>query len=152
MNHPRLSSASARTELLYQVTDFLNHYIFSLLSGAILTGPYQSVDLFRMRSTTNFSQYPKSSCSSKIGFHYLRLYYKAYNLTFNGMSKILWTVTLTEISFPVVPSTYNKLFSKQSYLFITYNIIHCVKSVQIRSFFWSVFSRIQTEYGEMRSK
>ena len=28
---------------------------------------------------------------------------------------------------------------------------HCVKSVQIRSFFWSVFSRIRTEYGEIRS-
>ena len=27
---------------------------------------------------------------------------------------------------------------------------NCVKSVQIRSFFWSVFSRIQTEYGEIR--
>ena len=29
--------------------------------------------------------------------------------------------------------------------------LHCVKSVQIRSFFWSVFSRFRTEYGEMRS-
>ena len=27
---------------------------------------------------------------------------------------------------------------------------HCVKSVQIRSFFWSVFSRSLTEYGEIR--
>ena len=26
---------------------------------------------------------------------------------------------------------------------------HCVKRVQIRSFFWSVFSRIRTEYGEI---
>ena len=26
---------------------------------------------------------------------------------------------------------------------------HCVKSVHIRSFFWSVFSRIQTEYKEI---
>ena len=26
---------------------------------------------------------------------------------------------------------------------------HCVKSVQIQSFFWSVFSRIQTDYGEI---
>ena len=26
---------------------------------------------------------------------------------------------------------------------------HCVKSVQIRIFFWSVFSRIRTEYGEI---
>ena len=29
--------------------------------------------------------------------------------------------------------------------------IHYVKSVQIRSFFWSVFSCIRTEYGEIRS-
>ena len=29
--------------------------------------------------------------------------------------------------------------------------IHCVKSVHIRSFFRSVFSRIWTEYGEIRS-
>ena len=26
---------------------------------------------------------------------------------------------------------------------------HCVKSVQIRSFFWSLFIRIRTEYGEI---
>ena len=26
---------------------------------------------------------------------------------------------------------------------------HCVKSVPMRSFFWSVFSRIRTEYGEI---
>ena len=26
---------------------------------------------------------------------------------------------------------------------------HCVKSVQIRSFFWSLFSHIRTEYGEI---
>ena len=26
---------------------------------------------------------------------------------------------------------------------------HCVKSAQIRSFFWSVFSRIRTEYREI---
>ena len=28
---------------------------------------------------------------------------------------------------------------------------HCVKSGQIQSFFWSVFSRIRTEYGEILS-
>ena len=31
-------------------------------------------------------------------------------------------------------------------------IIHCVKSVEIRSFFWSVFSRIQTEYGPEKAR
>ena len=34
---------------------------------------------------------------------------------------------------------------------VTLTAIHCVKSIQIRSFFWSVFSRIRTEYGEIRS-
>ena len=28
---------------------------------------------------------------------------------------------------------------------------HCVKSVQIRNFFWSVFSYIRTEYEDLRS-
>ena len=28
---------------------------------------------------------------------------------------------------------------------------YCVKSVQIRSYFWSLFSRIWNEYGEIRS-
>ena len=29
---------------------------------------------------------------------------------------------------------------------------HCVKSVQIRNFFWSVFSCIRTEYGDLLHK
>ena len=31
-------------------------------------------------------------------------------------------------------------------------ILHCVKSVQIRSYFWSVFSYIQTKYEDMLRK
>ena len=31
-------------------------------------------------------------------------------------------------------------------------VLHCVKSVQIRSFFWSLFPCIRTEYGDLRSK
>ena len=31
-------------------------------------------------------------------------------------------------------------------------IMHCVKSVQIRSYFWSVFSCIRNQYGDLRSK
>ena len=29
---------------------------------------------------------------------------------------------------------------------------HCVKSVQIRNFFWSVFSHIWPEFGDLQSK
>ena len=31
--------------------------------------------------------------------------------------------------------------------FVSYYYKHCVKNVQIRSNFWSVFSRIRLEYG-----
>ena len=30
--------------------------------------------------------------------------------------------------------------------------LHCVKSVQIRSFFWSVFFRTRAEYGKIRTR
>ena len=30
--------------------------------------------------------------------------------------------------------------------------IHCIKSVQIQSFFWSVFSHFWTEYRDLQSK
>ena len=33
-----------------------------------------------------------------------------------------------------------------------YHSCHCVKSVQIGRFFWSVFSCIRTEYGDLRGK
>ena len=29
---------------------------------------------------------------------------------------------------------------------------HCVKTAQIRSFFWSVFSHTQTEYGDLPAR
>ena len=39
---------------------------------------------------------------------------------------------------------------KDTSMFIeNYTGMHCVKSVQIRSVFWSVFSRIWTEYGKI---
>ena len=40
------------------------------------------------------------------------------------------------------------LFSKLMY---PLSCFHCVKCVQIRSFFWSLFSRIRIEYEEIRS-
>ena len=30
--------------------------------------------------------------------------------------------------------------------------MHCVKSVQIQSFFWSIFSCIQSKYGKIRTR
>ena len=45
-----------------------------------------------------------------------------------------------------------QIWLKNSELLFTCPLrVRCVKSVQIRSFFWSVFSRIRTEYGKIRS-
>ena len=33
-----------------------------------------------------------------------------------------------------------------------YDNAYCAKSFQMRGFFWSVFYRIWTEYGDLRSK
>ena len=41
-------------------------------------------------------------------------------------------------------------FIEESFLsFFSLEDSHCVNSVQIRSFFWSVFSRIWTGYGDL---
>ena len=34
-------------------------------------------------------------------------------------------------------------------VFLAKRAFHCVKNVQIRSFFWSVFSCIRTKYGDL---
>ena len=36
--------------------------------------------------------------------------------------------------------------------FVNLSMAQCVNSVQIRSYFWSVFSCIRIEYGDLRSK
>ena len=46
--------------------------------------------------------------------------------------------------------TRHKIFQKYSPSISS--IQHCVKCVQIRSFFWSVFPRIRTEYGKIRTR
>ena len=51
------------------------------------------------------------------------------------------------LAFPVVISAHKLFLSYFSNIAVHY---HCVKSVQIRIFFWSVFSRIWTEYGKIR--
>ena len=49
-----------------------------------------------------------------------------------------------------VPPSSSLLFS--NFLFFCLSFRHCVKSVQIRSFFWSVFSCIQNKYRKIRTK
>ena len=44
-----------------------------------------------------------------------------------------------------------KASSLHSMAIFMFRMTHCVKGIQIRSFFWSVFSRIQTEYEEISS-
>ena len=71
------------------------------------------------------------------GFHNRRLYSKACNLTFNGVSKILWTVTVTKIRFPSLlyktPLTNSSsmlvIHSNSNDLLKTYNIIRTINLI-----------------------
>ena len=49
-------------------------------------------------------------------------------------------------------STYVKCFEKLAFFIASYAHVQvlCVKSVQIRSFLWFIFSRIRTECGDLR--
>ena len=59
-------------------------------------------------------------------------------------------------TFELFKSNYRKIIVKQSCLPFSCPIVtggyHCVKSVQIRSLFWSVFSCIQSEYRKIRNR
>ena len=48
--------------------------------------------------------------------------------------------------------THLKLVSPSFRLRLAISHLHSVKTVQIRSFFWSVFSRTWNEYGDLRRK
>ena len=63
---------------------------------------------------------------------------------------VIRVVTISS-SYQIINSFPNKLKSLPSKFCKSfwYKSDHCVKSIQIRSFFWSVFSRIRTEYGEI---
>ena len=62
----------------------------------------------------------------------------------------------TRIIIPLANIALLIFFFKSKYLYINQTKKegnkHCVKSAQIRSFFWSVFSRIRTEYGKLRTR
>ena len=60
-----------------------------------------------------------------------------------------WAIRLVSTRTSTGPTTDTaKKIREKLYLPIM-NRTHCVKSVQIRSFFWYVFSRIRTEYEEI---
>ena len=54
------------------------------------------------------------------------------------------TILLHQVSF-----TLNNIVISHLHLKNLYVVAHCVKRIQIWSFFWSVFSRNRTEYGEI---
>ena len=58
-----------------------------------------------------------------------------------------WIFTILAEAAPKPDYYYNPLNGK--FIQRHHISLHCLKGVQIRSFFWAVFSRIQTEYGEI---
>ena len=58
-----------------------------------------------------------------------------------------WIFTILAEAAPKPDYYYNPLNGK--FIQRHHISLHCLKGVQTRSFFWAVFSRIQTEYGEI---
>ena len=77
-------------------------------------------------------------------------------LTSHAVLYYLWSADLSK-SFPNSLRQYLSIFNIFSRDFTRWKKsvglpTHCMKSVQIRSYFWSAFSCIWTEYGDLRSK
>ena len=107
-------------------------------------GSHQSEYLLKMDSTTDFSRYfkasyflgkdsttdvyvlkPKANCFSIKGLHQRCLYSKACSLTLNGISKILWTGTITKTFFSVMQHT--TVTNSSSLLAIHWNNPLCIR-------------------------
>ena len=93
-------------QLLYQVTDALSLYLFWQV-WQVLTSLKICLEC---TPPLPFSWYPKAGYLFIKGFHHQRLYSKTCDLNLSGLSKILWMVTVTKISFSVVQNTCNKFF------------------------------------------
>ena len=62
------------------------------------------------------------------------------------------TLTVNFIVSVVTINFSSKITFARFYVATIFPYMNCVKSVHIRSFFWSLFSCIWTEYGHLRSK
>ena len=86
-------------------------------------------------------------------YPFTNLYFAVTFLYFNNSKKLYQKETLTQ----TLSSEFCKILRTFSYNTSGWLLLklllrtHCVKSVQIRSFFWSVFSCIWTDYGDLRS-
>ena len=58
----------------------------------------------------------------------------------------------TETNLIWVAKQLHEVYFNGSHVRRSQNTDYCVKSIQIRRFFWSVFSRIRTEYGKIRTR
>ena len=81
-------------------------------------------------------------------------------INFFRLGYLVSKVPLSKLETCVIPQSFIFLFYRWNYLYYNFLIkvflflssSHCVKSVQIRSYFWAVFSCIRTEYGDLRSR
>ena len=58
----------------------------------------------------------------------------------------------TETNLTWVAKQLHEVYFNGSHVRRSQNTDYCVKSIQIRRFFWSVFYRIRTEYGKIRTR
>ena len=68
---------------------------------------------------------------------------------FQHLRLVIWVVIFAK---GLALSAYKNMSNMEGNKKYNMGTFHCVKSVQIRSFFWSVFSCIRTEYRKIRTR
>ena len=128
---------------LVNFAKFLNRIFLRVISGWLL-----------VNSTGQFLDYLTLSWRGSLS-------YRNQFIDFEGKSmdwflydrdlRLEWVIEFLvyAITFRFVFVAHHKILCNQP---IYIWICHCVKSVQIRSFFWSVFSIIQSECGKIRTR
>ena len=103
---------------------------------------------------------PTNSIHSRTFKHLLHFCFRYLYFIFLLDSHVITGLLVDQI-YPVqdisLSHLFNQLDDKQgtwsnNLTFAKYLFSHCVKSVQIRSFFWSVLSCIRTEYRKIRTR
>ena len=79
----------------------------------------------------------------------LRFIFLGISLISKSLSWNMTSISFSNIFFTWPSQLFSRIISYGDSCFRLH--LHCVKGVHIRSFFWSVFSLIWTEYGEISS-
>ena len=101
-----------------------------------------------------FPGQPINQKMAAVSLNYISVVFRRQNkmLQSNICSFLLEFQLYCRRVFPPLNFCRNRTFVQDNFINIFFRENHCGKNVQIQSFFWSAFSRIQSECGKIRTR